>query len=327
MDFSNMEGIVMKVHKDTLRNLRMKMGFSQEALANESRVSKKTIARIEGGKGGETRGSTVQELARALRIKPEVLAEAPESETVREQELQKHGLRPVKLVLDGETILAFGLVAEQYGVETRQIMKAAPMLFTLLAEMSLADRCHRAKAAKTALEAFEPTMVEFYTNTDEHLEAHISEYADVTSFDIGMTDFLNNLDSNYDRRGLFSKNRRWDGMFEDYFERNPFSDFLKQLAKDLGRDNDAINPKEVFFDPDGFLNCASLFEKYRKSLTGGSARADYALSHGYTRIRQIPKELRGEDEDVTSRRVKWLEAKAPDEDWDEYENLMDSLVL
>ena len=116
-------------------------------------------------------------------------------------------------------------------------------------------------------------------------------------------------------------------MFEDYFERNPFSDFLKQLAKDLGRDNDAINPKEVFFDPDGFLNCASLFEKYRKSLTGGSARADYALSHGYTRIRQIPKELRGEDGDVTSERVKWLEDKVPDEDWSEYEQWINSLNL
>ena len=181
----------MKVHKETLRNLRK--GIQSRGISEVSRVSKKTIARMELGVG-EPRGETVRLLAKALDVKPEILFEAPDSEAVREEKLQKHGLRPVKLVLDGETILAFGLVAEQYGVETRQIMKAAPMLFTLLAEMSLADRCHRAKAAKTALEAFEPTMVEFYTNTDEHLEAHISEYADVT-IDIGMTDFLNNLDS------------------------------------------------------------------------------------------------------------------------------------
>ena len=108
----------MQINSETLKKLRNKNGLSQQTLADASGVSKKTIARIESGKEkGEPRGDTVKLLAKALRVKPEVLAEEPESEAVREQELQKYGMRPVKLILDGETILAYGLVADRYGVE------------------------------------------------------------------------------------------------------------------------------------------------------------------------------------------------------------------
>ncbi len=303
----------MQINPETLKKLRKKNGFSQQTLADASGVSKKTIARIEGGKGKvEPRGDTVKLIAKALRVKPEVLAQEPESEAVREQELQKYGLRPIKLVLDGETILAYGLVAEQYGVETTQILKAAPMLFTILAEMCLAERRRHAKDAKAALEAFEPRMVDFYTNTDDYLEAEITDY-DCSSFDIGMVVLLSGLDSSYGRRNLFRK--YWGEMFEESVEGNPFSDFLKRLAGELGKENDAIDPEEIHFDPETVFDHVPLFESYRKSLSGGSARADYALSHGDIRISQIPKELRGEDKDVTSRRVKWLEEKVTDEDW------------
>ena len=305
----------MQINPETFKKLRKKNGFSQQTLADATTkgVSKKTIARIESGKGGETRGSTVQELAKALRVKPEILAREPDSDVVKEAELQKHGLRQVKLVLDGETSLAYDLVEEQYGVETRQIIKAAPMLFTILAEMSLAERRRHAKEAKAALEAFEPRMVGFYTNTDDYLEADIADY-DCSSFDIGMVVLLYGLDSSYGRRDLFRK--YWGEMFEESVEGNSFSDFLKQLARELGPDNDAIDPEKIHFGSDTFFDHGPLFKKYRKSLTDGSARADYALSRGYTNIGKIPKELRSEDEDVTSERVKWLEAKVPDEDWE-----------
>ena len=113
------------------------------------------------------------------------------------------------------------------------------------------------------------------------------------------------------------------GVSKDYFyeeARNPFNDFLIEQAKNLGPDNDAIDPEE-FSNYGNFddLPSFNLFESYRKNLTGGSRRADYALTPGHVLISQIPKELRGEDEDVTSRRVEWLEAQVTDEDWAEYE--------
>ena len=288
----------MQINSETFKKLRKSKGFSQQTLADESGVAKKTIARIESGKGGETRGSTVQELARALRVKPEVLAEEPDSGEVKEAELQKHGLRPVKLVLDGETILAYGLVAEQYGVETRQIIKAAPMLFTLLAEMSLKERRRRAEEAEEAIDAFNRIC-------PEHMGGR--------SWEGGYEK------SSIAQRDLFARSIDWMEVNEFYYEeeRNPFSDFLTQLAEELGPDNDAIDPEEIHFDPDTFFNYVPLFESFRKNLTGGSARADYALSHGYVSIGKIPKELRGEDEDVTSERVKWLESKVPTVDWED----------
>ena len=296
----------MQINSETLKKLRNKNGLSQQALADASGVSKKTIARIESGKGGETRGSTVQELAKTLRVKPEVLAEEPESEAVREQEFQKFGLRPIKLVLDGETILAYGLVAEQYGVETRQIIKAAPLLFTLLAEMSLTDRRRRLEDMQAAFEHF-----------PKHLIRRSWLDLDAERASIG-------------QRDIFTRHIHEHELNESYYNeevRNPFNDFLIEQAKSLP-DNDAIDPEEIenlgnFDDLPSF----SIFESYRKSLTGGSARADHAFSHGYVRISQIPKELRCEDEDVTSERVKWLESKVPDEDWAEYEQWINSLNL
>ena len=81
---------------------------------------------------------------------------------------------------------------------------------------------------------------------------------------------------------------------------------------------------------------ASLFEEFRERITGGSARANYALSRGYTRLREIPHRLQppnpildeGEEgENVVSDRVKWLEDKVPNEDWDKWERWVDSLDI
>ena len=302
-------GIAMQINSETLKKLRNKNGLSQQTLADASGVSKKTIARIESGKEkGEPRGDTVKLLAKALRVKPEILAEEPESEAVREQELQKFGLRVVKLLFDGETLISYDLVKENYGVGMQKIINVAPMLFTLLAEMSLNERRRRAEEAEEAIDAFNRVR-------PEHIEGRSWE----GSYE----------KSSIAQRDLFARSIDWMEVNRFYYEeeRNPFSDFLTQLAEELGSENEAIDPEEIHFDPETVFDHVPLFESFRKSLTSGSTRADYALSRGKVRIGQVPKELCGEDENVTSRRVKWLESKVPDEDWNEYKNWLDSLNL
>ena len=308
----------MKINPETLEKLRKARGLDQQALAERAGVNPKTILRIENGDSKETRWSTIERIAEALSIKPEVLTQNPESEAVKEvlKKLGKRGkprrhpieafFQQVKFRLDGETILAYGLVAEQYGVETRQIIKTAPLLFTLLAEMSLAARRRRLEDMEAAFEHF-----------PKHLIPRSWLDLDAERASIGQRDIFT--------RHIHEHELNKSYYYEEF--RNPFNDFLIEQAKSLP-DNDAIDPKEIenlgnFDDLPSF----SIFESYRKSLTGDSARAAHALSNGYVRISQIPKELRSEDEDVTSERVKWLESKVPDEDWDEYEKLMDSLVL
>ena len=301
----------MKIIPETLKRLRKKKEFSQLRLAEDAGIDQKTIARIEVGKGGETRGETVRRIAEALRVKPETLAEVPDADARHDEEFRKKfgaGVFNRKLHLDGEVLISYDLVKENYGVGMQKIINVAPMLFTLLAEMSLNERRRRAEEAEEAIDAFNRVR-------PEHIEGRSWE----GSYE----------KSSIAQRDLFARSIDWMEVNRFYYEeeRNPFSDFLTQLAEELGSENDAIDPEEIHFDPETVFDHVPLFESFRKSLTSGSTRADYALSRGKVRIGQVPKELCGEDENVTSRRVKWLESKVPDEDWAEYEQWINSLNL
>lgn len=330
----------MQINPETLKKLRKKEALSQETLANESGVAKKTIARIESGKGkNEPRGSTVKLLAKALRVEPKVLAQEPESEAVREEELQKHGLRPVKLVLDGKTLISYDMVEKHYGVGMRGLVYAAPMLFTLLAEMSLNERRRRLKKMQKKWEGYEQ-------NVPEHLIPNHARHEDSANVE----------ESSINKRDIFARRiHSGDDNFgmnfisdESYFDasRSPFNDFLIKQVKKLGPDNEAISPEKIHFFPyggslelEGELDVsheASLFDEFRELVTGGSARADHALSRGYTRLREIPQRLQppspyvdkgDENEDVVSERVKWLEKKVPDEEWEKWERWIDGLNI
>ena len=109
---------------------------------------------------------------------------------------------------------------------------------------------------------------------------------------------------------------------QDYYDqdRTPFSDFLTKLAEELGPDNDAIDYHGIrsALGDGGGMTGWDLFPTYVKRLTGGSLRADYALSRGYVRLSQIPKHLRGDDKDndqVAVKRTEWLESHVPDDEW------------
>ena len=65
-----------------------------------------------------------------------------------------------------------------------------------------------------------------------------------------------------------------------------------------------------------------LFPERRARLTGGSPRAEWALSHGYARLGQIPRRLRGDGEDAARERVEWLEAQMSDDEWARCEEMM-----
>ena len=330
----------MKIQPETLRKLRKERGLSQQELADEARIDKKTVAHIEGGKvKSEPRVSTVERIAKVLRVAPEVLTEDPDSEKVKEKELQSTSLRPIKLVLDGETLISYDMVEKHYGVGMRGLVYAAPMLFTLLAEMSLNERRRRLKKMQKKWEGYEQNVPEhLIPNHARHEDSANAEESSINKRDI----FARRIHSGDDNFGM---NFISD---ESYFDasRSPFNDFLIKQAEKLSPDNDAVNPEKIHFYPYGGsleiegeleVSCeASLFEKFRERITGGSTRADYALSQGYTRPRDIPHRLQPpnpfldegeEDESVVSERKEWLEAKVPDEDWDKWERWLNSLNI
>ena len=298
----------MKIHPETLKRLRKAQGWSQQELADKAKIEKKTIVRLESANGGEARETTARLLATALKLgNPRILALGPETEAVREEvsriNFDSGGSGP-RVHLDSETALAYDLVEEHYGVDMHRLIEEAPALFALLAEASLAERRRRVGEAKAALEEF-----------NRALPGHLAESAWAYQEE----------EESIERRDLFRHpgDLEWDDpRREDYRENgNPFANFLKGLAKNLEAGNGALDPADVGFDPD--LICRGhLFPERRARLTGGSPRAEWALSHGYVRLGQIPKRLRGEGEDAARERAEWLEAQISDDEWARCEEMM-----
>ena len=298
----------MRIHPETLKRLRKALGWSQQELADKAKIEKKTIGRLESANGGEARESTARLLATALKLgNPRILALGPETEAVREEVSRIHfdsGGSGPRVHLDGETALAYDLVEEHYGVDMHRLIEEAPALFALLAEASLAERRRRVGEAKAALEAF-----------NRALPGHLAESAWAYQEE----------EESIERRDLFRHpgDLEWDDPhWEEYRENgNPFANFLKGVAKNLEADNGALDPADVGFDPD--LICRGhLFPERRARLTGGSPRAGWALSHGYARLGQIPRRLRGEGEDAARERAEWLEAQISDDEWARCEEMM-----
>ncbi|MCE2453728.1 MAG: hypothetical protein J4F48_13140 [Nitrospinae bacterium] len=268
----------------------------------------RTIGRLESANGGEARESTARLLASALKLgNPRILAQGPESDAVRDEETRINfdsGGSGPRVHLDSETALAYDLVEERYGVDMHRLIEEAPTLFTLLAEASLAERRRRVGEAKAALEEFNCALPEHLAESDW---AYKDEEESIERRDL----FRHPGDLEWD-------DPRWEG-YRKYG--NPFANFLKKLANNIKADNGALDPADVEFDPD--MVCRGyLFPERRARLTCGSRRAEWVLSHGYARLGQIPKRLRGEGEDVDRERVEWLEAQITDDEWAECEEMM-----
>ena len=301
----------MKIHPETLKRLRKAQGWSQQELADKAKIEKKTIGRLESANGGEARESTARLLATALKLgNARILAQDPEAEAVREEVSRIHfdsGGSGPRVHLDSETALAYDLVEEHYGVDMHRLIEEAPTLFTLLAEASLAERRNRIMEAKAALEEFNRACPGIWRIPPGHTRMRRNPSSGATCSATPETS-----NGTTPAGGIPGK-------------RKPLRQFLKGLAKNLEADNGALDPADVGFDPD--LICRGyLFPERRARLTGGSRRAEWALSHGYARLGQIPKRLRGDGEDAARERVEWLEAQMSDDEWARCEEMMAAAV-
>ena len=147
-----------KIDQDILKRLRSAKGWSQEQLAENTKfqgfpkIDKQTISRLERGDREKTRGRTIEQLARALKVEPDVLTgEAPfpelevESEPIQKSQLNVRVSRAARNALH--------LVAQRYvGLEPSQIVELAPFLFCWAAEASLRQRRERLKQLENAAE-------------------------------------------------------------------------------------------------------------------------------------------------------------------------------
>lgn len=120
----------------TLKFLRKRLGWSQDRLAAESKISKVQISRWERGEVENIRPHSREQLTKALRVKWEVLTRAPQPEDV--------ALGPKRIEWKGSirssarTVLPY--VQARYGISEEDIIDFAPLAFLILAERSLQAR-------------------------------------------------------------------------------------------------------------------------------------------------------------------------------------------
>lgn len=138
---------------ERLKQSRAARGLTQEQLALKARVSARTISRLERAEIARPRRVTIERLAQALGIEPNVLTgEMPMPADIRKKSRQAEQ-SPYQLNVRVQPAVrtAFELVARRYRVSTTKIAQLAPLLFALVAEESLRDRRENLKKLENSL--------------------------------------------------------------------------------------------------------------------------------------------------------------------------------
>ena len=291
----------MKIHPDRLRRLRKEKGLSRDQLAKRSKVSMRTIQRLENEseRTHANRGYTLECLAQVLGVEEGVLTgDVPipnASKTPNPERVQ------IGALIAPKARLAYDLAGRRYGVSATEIINMAPLLFTLLAEGSLAWRHEKLEEVSDAIGRLEQVNREMgyrileYDAILETVEQHSIGKADLFGDDLFDSDQNMVLDAPFDPS-----------------EGNPFANYLRKLADDLNR------PGVVKVES-GDLSYGAPWLKFPDynlcddklgDTTNGSPDARRALETGFVRLSDIPAELEGED--AGEERAVWLEDKLPD---------------
>jgi transcriptional regulator with XRE-family HTH domain len=297
------------INPDTLKLLLKRDGRTQSEVAEHAKVSVKTLRRAL--KGNNPNKATIDRLGIALGTTAQVLGGTPD--TMKESIAKRLGFRRVSAFIRGDCFVSYELVEARYGVTQKALIQAAPLLLTLLAEMSLADRRARLAAfgeAWAALESVAPGHLSGMGRADNDLqEAFDSETRSIAASDIsGSTIDADEFSERVEREG------------DDLFVL-----FLRKLAGDLdGSDIGLIwgGADEINYD---------VLQSDLDRVTHSDYLAKYALGGGHVRLRDVPDELRGDD--LGPERAAWLAAKVPPDarsEWEarqsELQDLADDIV-
>lgn len=295
------------VHPDRLRELRRAKNLSRKRLNELSRVSVRTIQRLEDPAQENTtpRGTTVERLAKALQVDPRVLtgelplpragnASAPEPRRVQ-----------IGAEIAPKARLAYDLIKRRYGVSATEIINMAPLFFTLLAEGSLARRREKLEEAGEAISRLE-RMKDEVGYSIFGIAAIVASNADMLEEEsIAKADIFGEHLLSPDP-GLSVPAEPFDPATN-----NPFAAYLRQVADDLDR--------RSVVDTKAGLSYGSTYGKFPDydicpeeldNLANGSTDARRALETGFARLSDIPEELKGED--TGEKRAAWLIERLPD---------------
>jgi transcriptional regulator with XRE-family HTH domain len=308
------------IDPEALSACRARRNLTQQQLADESEVSKKQIGRLEKGtRPTNANDATVERLAQALGVEGAALAKAPNQDDPKKS--LPPGYKRAYIYTDDKDRLLYQFLRVRYGVEPRSILSAAPLLFLVVAEWSLAERKERLEA----LEQVHETLGKTLGKTSDRLASHHLE--DVLTGLGRLEDAIGTEQRSLEARDLSGKTFSDDEWSEGYEGAGDlFVDFLAQKVRDLAPD--AIDD-ETWDEISGSLHQidVSLFNSEIERLTNGDGLAKLALAR-HVGLADIPADLLGEEK--TAERVAWLQAQCSPEtrrEHKEFRDMVDSVDL
>jgi transcriptional regulator with XRE-family HTH domain len=304
----------MTIIGETLRKYRESRNFPQAELAARSKVSKRTISRIESGLIKRPNKATLEKLAKALDIKIADLAKQAGDREAVEHRLKKDGYRKLNTFIDGETSVAYAMVQHVYSVSPKTLIEMAPLFFTLLAEGSVAWRKRKADELSATLKALGSIP-----SDAPHLAYAKAGYI--------ANDALDDELKSIAERDIFGEKISEEAFNFGYNSSgdNPFVSYMHSLGNDIDASSLEIDPLAL-----GNLKADDCMPHYLiapadlKTLTGGDIWAEFAIEHGHVRISEIPVNLMGRER--KAERVYWISSKIPDEARKEHQDWLDSLL-
>ncbi|MFZ1415625.1 MAG: helix-turn-helix transcriptional regulator [Defluviicoccus sp.] len=292
----------MNINPDTLKFHRERCGLSQEALADVSKVSKKTISRIERDEIRKPRRNTTKQLAQTLGIAEEALCQPPEKSLEQEADASESAYRKLTTHLSPDANLAFAFVEERYGASSEDLIEIAPLLFTIVAEASLNWRREKIKQAEDAFDRLSRIGAAF---------PHLAFCGGPRREE----DMLGIEDSCIEQQDVFGSRLRAEarGFRDMATPGNPFIQYVALLA---AKHAPALVEIEQF-DASQTLPSYMIRTAKIERLTGGDDRARYALARGHALKRDIPAELQGDEK--REQRIAWLAQRVPAEEWEKHQ--------
>jgi transcriptional regulator with XRE-family HTH domain len=284
------------INSETLKALRGRLNLTQEGLAEQSKVSQKTIWKIENGESPGN-SNTTNLLASFFKITPEELA-GPFSEIKsriagndRDEYESLLGYRRLNELVSGDTLLSFEIVELLYGISRSQQIKMASLFTALLAEASLKWRNDKASAVENAA-----------SSVREMAEGHLSFALAIIDVEEGLFDERNSIQE----RDIFGAklNKSQDRFPFDPEKTNPFIEYLRDFTQNLDTEHIAVfSAEDSWIGSDG-LPDHEIGKKILDKITGNNKWARIALSEGIIDIRKIPKELMNKEN--ADKRATWL---------------------
>lgn len=204
------------INPQTLKATRKRHRMTQQQLADAIRCTKDTISRWERGKSKRIRSHLREPLCKVLRIKWEELIEPTKPKKV----LRRNYTTNVSISRKKRTSLQ--LVAERYNVRPRVVLESAPLLFLIVAELSLLERKRRLENIKKVLE-----------QTRENLRENFRQ--NYASYNPAIID-VSEADNRLEEEEKWLNRRELNATDMHYYPKGPFFQFIQELIDKLPKD-------------------------------------------------------------------------------------------